>query len=74
MLALMFWWFQRNSEYIRHEVRKIANGYELAVLLPDGTERIERFTDQTVLEDRRAALVRDLEDEGWTGPHDGGSR
>jgi hypothetical protein len=74
MLALMFWWFQRNSEYIRHEVRKAANGYELVVLLSDGTERIERFRDQTVLEDRRAALVRALADDGWTGPHDGGSR
>jgi len=62
----MFWWFQRNREYIRHDVRTIANGYELVVLLPDGTERIERFRDQTVLEDRGAALVRDLEDDGWT--------
>ena len=59
MLALMFWWFQRDGEYLRHEVRTAANGYELLVLLPDGTERIERFTDQTVLENRRAALVRE---------------
>jgi hypothetical protein len=70
----MFSWFHRGREYIRHEIRKAANGYELVVLLPDGTERIEQFRDQTVLADRRAALVRDLEHDGWTGPHDGGSR
>jgi hypothetical protein len=39
------------------------------MVVPDGTSRIERFTDQTALAERQAAIDRELEQEGWTGPH-----
>jgi hypothetical protein len=68
--ALMFSWFQRGREYIRHEAREVSKGaYELVVLMPDGTERIEPFSDQAALKDREVAFTRELEDAGWTGPH-----
>jgi hypothetical protein len=59
--TLMFWWFQREDKFIRYEARKCANDvYELVELMPDGTERVERFTDETALKDRELALVREL--------------
>ena len=43
-----------------------ADAFELTVTMPDGTERVERFTDQTAWADREAALRLNLESEGWT--------
>jgi hypothetical protein len=49
--------------------RFAADAFELTVTMPDGTERVERFADQTAWADREAALRHNLESEGWTGPH-----
>jgi hypothetical protein len=38
--------------------------------MPDGTDRIERFTGRTALADGQRALDRDLNVENWTGPHE----
>jgi hypothetical protein len=66
----MFWWFQRSGEFLRYEARELAtDAYELTVIMPDGTARVEQFTDQTALQERQVALSRELEDDGWTGPH-----
>jgi hypothetical protein len=66
----MFTWFRRGDEYLRYEAREIAKGaYELTILRSDGTETIERFSDQEALADRQLALQRELEAQGWTGPH-----
>jgi hypothetical protein len=66
----MFWWFQRSGEFIQYEAREVStNEYELTVLRPDGSTHVERFTDQTTLKDRQVAFARELEDQGWTGPH-----
>jgi len=66
----MFWWFKRGDQYLGYESREVAkDDYELTVRMPDGTERIEHFTDQGALADRQVALERELAGEGWTGPH-----
>jgi hypothetical protein len=66
----MFWWFQRGGEFLQYEAREVAaDAYELTVIMPDGTARIERFTDQTALQERQVTLGRELEDDGWAGPH-----
>ena len=66
----MFTWFRRGDEYLRYESREIAkDAYELTILRSDGTETIERFSDQEALADRQLALQRELEAQGWTGPH-----
>src|SRR5882672_1004612 len=66
----MFWWFQRGEQLLRCETREVGpDAYELVVLLADGTERIETFTDAAALHDRQVALMREFEDDGWSGPH-----
>jgi hypothetical protein len=65
----MFTWFQRGNEYLRYEAREVSTGdFELTILSADGTESVERFSDQEALSQRQAALHRELEAEDWTGP------
>jgi hypothetical protein len=66
----MFTWFRRGNEYLRYEAREPSQGvFELTILRSDGTEAIERFHDQEALAGRQLDLQRELEAEGWTGPH-----
>ena len=66
----MFTWFRRNAEFIGYEARQTTSGaYELILRQPDGTERVETFSDQQALLGRQLELQRELEAEGWTGPH-----
>ncbi len=54
----------------RHEAREIhRDAHELVVRLADGTERVERFSDQKSLSERQVSLQQELESDGWTGPH-----
>ena len=56
----MFTWFRREAEYLGYEAREISAGaYELVV----------RQADQHALTDRQVSLQRELEEQGWTGPH-----
>ena len=66
----MFTWFRRGAEFLGYEARERSVGdYELVVLQPDGTEQVERFSDQQALSGRQLALQLELEGQGWTGPH-----
>jgi hypothetical protein len=66
----MFTWFRRGDEFLRYESREISKGvYELTIMRSDGTEKVERFSHQEALADRQLALQRELEAQGWTGPH-----
>lgn len=66
----MFWWFERTGQYLRYESRQQPHGgYELRVINPDGTERVERFEDSSDLSRRQQAFERELVDDGWNGPH-----
>ncbi len=66
----MFTWFRREAEYLGYEAREISAGaYELVVRQADGSERVEAFSDQHALTDRQVSLQRELEEQGWTGPH-----
>jgi len=66
----MIWFFERRGEYVRCETRKGADGaFELVVTDPDGTERVERFTDSAALAKRQVELEHGLTADGWTGPH-----
>jgi hypothetical protein len=72
---LMFHWFKRGEQFIGYESRMTAANenalpvYELTVRMPDGTERIERFDDQTALSERQIELAHEFAGDGWTGPH-----
>ena len=66
----MFTWFRRGDEYIRYEARQVSTGvYELTIMKPDGSETVERFSDEQALADRQTTVQRELERDGWTGPH-----
>jgi hypothetical protein len=66
----VFWWFERLGTFVRCEaVHLPEGGYELRVVNPDGTERVERFPDSADLTSRQEAVERDLLLNGWTGPH-----
>jgi hypothetical protein len=42
----MFCWFERGGEFLRYEARGVSTGtYQLAIVVADGTERVEHFTD-----------------------------
>ena len=65
----MFWWFERRGEYLRYETREVAGGYQLCVIAPDGSERVETFHDSSDLANRQLEFERQLARDGWTGPH-----
>lgn len=69
-MVAMFTWFRRDAEFLGYEARETAGGaYELVVRRSDGTEQVEQFSDQHALTERQLALQRELEADGWTGPH-----
>lgn len=66
----MFWWFERNGEYVRCEVLTLSSGdYELRLVGEDGDERAEHFSDAKSLAERQQVVLSELVAEGWTGPH-----
>ena len=66
----MFWWFERSGAYLRCEVLELSeSSYELRVVHPDGSVRVEVFTDARDLAKRQAEVEGELRGDGWTGPH-----
>jgi hypothetical protein len=67
----MVWFFHRNRQYLRCEVRTDREGsrYELLLEYPDGTVTVEQFDDDSSLTARWTALQHRLHQEGWDGPH-----
>ncbi len=43
--------------------------YELRIVTPDGSERVERFDDADDLTKRQHAVIEEITGDGWTGPH-----
>ena len=66
----MVWFYERHGTFIRCETRDAdrGSGFELVILDPDGSERIERFTDSSTLERRQHELQATLTHDGWQGP------
>jgi len=44
-------------------------GYELRIVTPDGSERVEHFVDSDDLTKRQHDVIDEVTREGWTGPH-----
>jgi hypothetical protein len=65
----VFWWFEREEEFLRFEVLDLGDRWELRVLYPDGTEQLEHFTNATALATRQHELHRQCASQGWVGPH-----
>jgi hypothetical protein len=66
----MFSWFKRGDDFVSYEARKIDVGlYELRFVNVDGSERVELFNHERLLNDRQRELEQSLADDGWSGPH-----
>jgi hypothetical protein len=66
----VFWWFERNGEYLRLEVLEPQPGtYELRLIQADGLVTVETFANADDLARRQAQLQALMADEGWSGPH-----
>ncbi len=65
----MFWWFERAGEYLRCETIPTSGGFELRLVDPDGTERVERFSDSSTLSSRQREVLDEIRQAGWNGPH-----
>ena len=63
----MIWFFDRNGQRLRYEIRRTADGeaYELVVTYPDGRTEIELMVEPSELLKRCAELAESLQDEGW---------
>ena len=66
----MVWFYERHGAFIRCETRDADRGpgFELVIVQPDGSERIERFVDSSALERRQNELQATLSHDGWQGP------
>ena len=66
----MFWWFERGGHYLRCEaVPAAAGGFELRVVNPDGTERVQQCSDSAALSEQQRHLINEITSDGWNGPH-----
>lgn len=67
----MVFFFERQGQFIRCESREAekGQGYELAIIYPDGHEEIERYDDTVKLNRRQMELESELTSAGWFGPH-----
>src|SRR5262249_17368360 len=70
LIRSMFWWFERNGEYLRLEVLEPQPGtFELRLIQADGLVTVETFSNADDLATRQAQLQSLMTDEGWSGPH-----
>ena len=67
----MIWFFDRNGERLRYEIRRAPadDTYELALTYPDGRTQIEQTTEAAELLERCAELARTLNESGWRALH-----
>jgi hypothetical protein len=63
----MVWFFSRNGEQLRYEIRRAAavDAYEVEVRFPDGRVEARRTEDAADLLTRCAEIGRRLKSEGW---------
>lgn len=66
----MVWFYERQGTFIRCETRETVNGigFELVIMQPDGSEKVERYDDSASLDRRQQELQSNLATDGWQGP------
>jgi hypothetical protein len=65
----VFYFFRRGEQFVRCELRKVDDGYQLIILRVDGTEAVEQYDSEDKLTARWSSLQQELLREGWWGPH-----
>jgi hypothetical protein len=63
----MLWFFEREADSLRLETRYDNDNSEFVAIIhrPEGSRRIERFTDIVAFQRRLVALEQQLEKERW---------
>jgi len=66
----MFYFFERESEYVRCELRPAPAGPAIDVLIVEENQpdRIERYPDWASAHARWRQLQAQFKEDGWTGP------
>ncbi len=66
----MIWFFEKEGQRLRFEVRRAPEGagYEIEIIEPDGTRRVEPIADAVDLTKRFSDLQADLASQGWRSP------
>ena len=66
----MFYFFERQSEYVRCELRPARKGHAIDLLISesDQPERVESFADAQAAAQRWRELKSRLRRDGWSGP------
>jgi hypothetical protein len=66
----VFYFFKRGTETVQCEVRAASDGpgFEIVIIEPDGTQRLERFATSEQVHTRWLELHKRFELEGWWGP------
>jgi hypothetical protein len=67
----MFYFFRRDEEYIRCEIRGAMDSlsdYELVIVEPSGDEKIERYSSSTEVHNRWLQVQQGYVHAGWWGP------
>jgi hypothetical protein len=67
----MFYFFRRDEEYVRCEIRGAMDSmsdYELVIVEPSGEERIERYSSSADVHNRWLQVQQNFVHAGWWGP------
>ena len=66
----MFYFFVRDSEYIRCELRPAPRGHAIDLVIGENhvPERVEHYVDSASARARWEELQANFRREGWTGP------
>jgi len=66
----MFYFFERDSEYVRCELRPSPKGQAVDLVITEAnqTERVERFADVHAAAARWAEITSHFALDGWAGP------
>jgi len=66
----VIWFYAKNGNHLRCEVRQMINGerFDLIITDIDGSERVEHFDNSIALTKRSVQLETEWRGKGWEGP------
>ena len=65
----MFYFFEKDQQYIRCEIKEAAGSWEVLRIEPDGVEQVERFHTSRSAYARWQELQVRFKHDGWFGPY-----
>ena len=65
----MFYFFEKDREYVRCEIREDAGRWKILITEPGGQERAEQFGSSEEAHERWKELQARFTRDGWFGPY-----